>query len=523
MALSYSGSLPARAACGDIISLRPRLSSEFCRLIVRKAVLKGNQMGFGFEVDRELGKKQGMKKHTPVPQIERFVVKGLHGFQNRNVSFVKNQLILVGENGAGKTTISRMLAYFLTRQWALLSDYAFDTAKLVYQVNGKRIESEFDKRRWDEAENALNSESIVDLGSDNKRIYNRLMRYRSFDACELEKLVRSLSDGFEARKSQDAQGKGILYEFEELDYQMNRYFAGHVLYLPTYRRIEEEWGSFFNESKHDSLHKRDRVNQLGLISFGMEDVRKLIDAKTDEIREYSRREQNSLSVNYLKKIIAKEYRNVDYKQFKQFDIETVMSVLNRVSDDILLPADKIALGNTVLKAISVDGPSNLSDSEKIVCHYFLLLRQFDESLKEKEKCFSDFIRICNSYLRDKSIKYNSYDYSCSVVDNSNHRCATDTEQRRVFGDAPERFVDLRDLSSGEKQIVGLFSKLCLEKSDGLFVFIDEPELSLSIDWQRRLLPDVVACTNCKGLFAATHSPFVFDNELIEIVHGINEF
>ena len=158
-----------------------------------------------------------------------------------------------------------------------------------------------------------------------------------------------------------------------------------------------------------------------------------------------------------------------------------------------------------------------------MCHYFLLLRQFDESLKEKEKCFSDFIRICNSYLRDKSIKYNSYDYSCSVVDNSNHRCATDTEQRRVFGDAPERFVDLRDLSSGEKQIVGLFSKLCLEKSDGLFVFIDEPELSLSIDWQRRLLPDVVACANCKGLFAATHSPFVFDNELIEIVHGINEF
>lgn len=82
---------------------------------------------------------------------------------------------------------------------------------------------------------------------------------------------------------------------------------------------------------------------------------------------------------------------------------------------------------------------------------------------------------------------------------------------------------LKNLSSGEKQIVGLFSKLYLDNTHGLFVFIDEPELSLSIDWQRRLLPDVIASDNCKGLFAVTHSPFIFDNDLVGIVHGVNEF
>ena len=110
-----------------------------------------------------------------------------------------------------------------------------------------------------------------------------------------------------------------------------------------------------------------------------------------------------------------------------------------------------------------------------------------------------------------------------MVDRFDDRKRRSSGRKRTSDDEFCRSVNLKDLSSGEKQIIGLFSKLCLEKSDGLFVFIDEPELSLSIDWQRRLLPDVVACENCKGLFATTHSPFVFDNELVEFVHGINEF
>ena len=42
--------------------------------------------------------------------------------------------------------------------------------------------------------------------------------------------------------------------------------------------------------------------------------------------------------------------------------------------------------------------------------------------------------------------------------------------------------------------------------------IDEPELSLSIDWQRRLLPDIIRSGNCNMLLAVTHSPFIFENE-----------
>lgn len=464
------------------------------------------------------------EKFTSVPIIKKFVVTGLHGFQKRSISFSDNRLILVGENGAGKTTVSRMLAYFLTCQWALLSEYDFDVAELVFQIDGKDFESEFDKHKWEMAICAMDPEVIRNLSREEaRRFRNRLTHFGTFDSFEFERLIKNLSGSLESRKSLEGKTRDPFYEFVEIDYQMSRYFTGHVLYLPTYRRIEEERESFFEKSERTFPHERIRKKPFEIISFGMEDVQKLIDAKTAEIGEYSRREQNSLSINYLKKIIAKDFRNVDFGQFREFSIETVMSVLDRVSDDILLPDDKVQLANTVLRAISVTCPSDLPDSEKILCHYFLLLRQFDEKLKEREKCFSNFVSICNSYLKNKRIEYNSSDYSCSVVDCSDGRNRMGLKCERISEAKTCRSVDLKDLSSGEKQIVGLFSKLYLEKSDGLFVFIDEPELSLSIDWQRRLLPDVVASENCKGLFAATHSPFIFDNELVEIVRGINEF
>ena len=68
------------------------------------------------------------------------------------------------------------------------------------------------------------------------------------------------------------------------------------------------------------------------------------------------------------------------------------------------------------------------------------------------------------------------------------------------------------LSSGEKQIVSLFSKLYLESTEKSIVIIDEPELSLSISWQQMLLPDVYRSQNCNCLLTVTHSPFIFDNE-----------
>ena len=63
------------------------------------------------------------------------------------------------------------------------------------------------------------------------------------------------------------------------------------------------------------------------------------------------------------------------------------------------------------------------------------------------------------------------------------------------------------LSAGEKQML---SFLCYNAfSENTAIFIDEPELSLHVDWQRLLLPTLLEQETGNQFFVATHSPFIY--------------
>ena len=74
-------------------------------------------------------------------------------------------------------------------------------------------------------------------------------------------------------------------------------------------------------------------------------------------------------------------------------------------------------------------------------------------------------------------------------------------------------------------MISLFAKLFLYPKDKI-VLIDEPELSLSLEWQRHILVDVVNARQCRQIVAITHSPFVFDNSLEpfarSLTSGVND-
>ena len=68
-------------------------------------------------------------------------------------------------------------------------------------------------------------------------------------------------------------------------------------------------------------------------------------------------------------------------------------------------------------------------------------------------------------------------------------------------------IDADKLSAGEKQML---SFLCYNAfSENAAIFIDEPELSLHIDWQRRLIPTLLEQETGNQFFIATHSPFIY--------------
>jgi predicted ATP-binding protein involved in virulence len=137
---------------------------------------------------------------------------------------------------------------------------------------------------------------------------------------------------------------------------------------------------------------------------------------------------------------------------------------------------------------------------QVLLKYFLQrLGAVIEKTKATETMLQRFVDACNSYLSElNDEKYFIYDIDAMKV--------------AVINLWTLQEIPLSQLSSGEKQIVSILAKLYLDKKEKL-VLIDEPELSLSLDWQRRILPDMMKSGSVKQLLAITHSPFVFENDL----------
>lgn len=75
-----------------------------------------------------------------------------------------------------------------------------------------------------------------------------------------------------------------------------------------------------------------------------------------------------------------------------------------------------------------------------------------------------------------------------------------------FGEAASA-INSEVLSAGEKQMLSFICYNAFKRDST--VFIDEPELSLHVDWQRSLFPTLLAQESGNQFIIATHSPFIY--------------
>jgi len=81
------------------------------------------------------------------------------------------------------------------------------------------------------------------------------------------------------------------------------------------------------------------------------------------------------------------------------------------------------------------------------------------------------------------------------------------------------------LSSGEYQLLYLMVAALTTRRRGTVIAIDEPELSMHVEWQRKLVPSLIECASRANpqFFLATHSPDVaasYSDKLVVIGRGV---
>jgi len=90
------------------------------------------------------------------------------------------------------------------------------------------------------------------------------------------------------------------------------------------------------------------------------------------------------------------------------------------------------------------------------------------------------------------------------------RFKLDVEQGYTVESAAGEPLSLSCLSSGEQHELVLMHELLFDAEPGSLVLIDEPELSLHVDWQQALVGDLTEIARLADLrfVLATHSPYI---------------
>ena len=249
-------------------------------------------------------------------------------------------------------------------------------------------------------------------------------------------------------------------------HELNVRIAGMMpssLFFPTFRRIE---GGFARFSRYvvsdDSVPYQPDLFERRYRDRAIEELQEAMEQISNEVSVSDHKFIASMSTNDIAKLLTEKYADVS---------ERTNELHAKLSKDIT-------------QKISARKPSD--DSNPILDGIQKLV---EESNKEQDSLLRPF-SVLGERIRD-------------ILQYEGIRL---TAARITLGEAKEA-IQSDKLSAGEKQLLSFW---CYNTfSENTAIFIDEPELSLHVDWQRRLLPTLLEQETGNQFFVATHSPFIY--------------
>jgi len=444
----------------------------------------------------------------------RFRIEELFGEYNVDLPLDNDVNIFLGENGMGKTTILSCLYYILSGKIEQLANLHFRTIMVDFSDGSNHSLLKDDLVAYAEnftTSNGTNFYNIIDK-NDLVILKEDMLSRNYLESSLLRKYTIRISESYRvplhiARRelvqylklhSGSSKNNGCSENARTFQKNIQNILKNSLLYFPTYRRIEENTSELGLDLEYNS---RNSVKDK-LIQFGMSDVDATIKNILESIKTIAIDGFTHMTGLLLKQYLNEKSINTSSTKI---DIDILSITLDRIGKQIDTSDKEQILA--IAKSDKIYAPENL--------HLHNLINQLIDSYKQQDqydKQVRKFVSVCNEYLTTKK-----YYYDESKVNLNIFRTTESGELDYT------RVLKTQNLSSGEKQIISVFSKLYLEKTTPHIILFDEPELSLSIQWQEKFLPDIMSSENCAKLIAVTHSPFIFDNVFDEFAQDMRDY
>lgn len=429
-----------------------------------------------------------------VPYIRRVVVENMHGQFDVDMGFEPGLNVLYGKNGRGKTTLVHVISNALEQDFERFRFLKFDkiriesskdgvleifkdehTGAISVFINGSRASYESNKPEI----SAVEKKTIADeIGG----IATYLPAFRSV----LERSRRNARPGDPNESEFDRVFNSEMARLHGNDetptfvYEHREQASNTAMKTATCR----QWfGMFVPVIRYPSV--ADVEEGLG---------EEWSSAQT----KINRSEQRMFEDTFLK--IFRSIAGWDTVTVKRPSAEIIASIQKAITSDegALDAGPRGAVFDELVSALQ--SPNLQSEGNNALLEIYNDALQERNSLRvellENSRAFEASV---NKFLDKKTLKIGRPDF------------AIGRRTRRLIGvtsNGKPNLLGLSSLSSGERQIITiLYSASRAEQFNGPLL-IDEPELSLHVDWQRIILRELERQAEGRQIIACTHSPEV---------------
>lgn len=421
-------------------------------------------------------------------KISKIEVRKLFGVYNYDLQYTSsdvtydNLMILYGDNGTGKSTILRMIYYLLSNKErnghkSELANIAFESF-LISFTDGSYIKAfrENDEFHW------LGKYSIE---------YN----------------INGKSDTFALQSNRDDERWSIRSSDSNVEkqyYMLLDLLKDEDILFISDRRKELDGMEHTSIEEFDVFSSRMRIRRVEKREEEVEhEIRLLQEWLINRALSASKKGEEGTSNIYAKLIEQFSVNHSTEENEKSLDdIKAELEVIAKKAKPYV---DMGFLNETdykyLLQKIDKTQKSKIGVVQAILTPYIEMLNNKMMALNELMEILSYMLESLSNYLHEKTISFSVADgFSIQHVKNGEN-------------------VSFEGLSSGEKQLLILFSKVIRNSSKCSFIIIDEPEISLNIKWQRMLM-NTLNCfvsDNHAQFIIATHSFEILSKHMCNVV------
>jgi ABC-type lipoprotein export system ATPase subunit len=413
--------------------------------------------------------------------IDSIKITGFWGCETVTAKFFHDVNIYIGDNGTGKTTFINIIYSLLSIDIDLILNMQFDSVVIFLKDGRKKRKIQINK---------LNKDNIF-----------MLIKYKIGRSVYIFPLISSEVEYNRRRVRHQQYSEDMNSCKNELNKLVNISWISVHRY--SYTDIDEE---YYN--KIDKIQKTPVDNRLDQLIIKLTKYQLQLESRVNEISQNFQRSvlegllyDEKLDVFNFVKLKTEKYEKIKdglvhaYSDLGFLDESIEKKIENhrdKIQKSLEIIKSEVRLDvNDVLPLILLNRTN----------HIISLSKDLENKKNEIFKQLYFYKKIIEEFMTGKEIELNQL------------------RNNFIKNKKDGKLIKISDLSSGEKQLFIILTEALLQDNNKFIFIADEPELSLHINWQKKLLKAVLDMNSNAQIIVATHSPEIaalWDSNVVNI-------